>query len=228
MRTLSLALTLAASAATHCQHACSADAAAPPPPWSRARGPRMGIRVARPARYETTAARRSDKINVHIIPHTHDDVGWLKTVDQYVRASSRLSAAAPASLARYPNPRTLPPTQFYGANNSIQHANVHSIIDAMIGGLLDDPSRRFIYVEQAFFQRWYAEQPPAKRASVAALVASGQLEFINGGWSMHDESAPSFVDMIDNTALGARLIFDAFGVSPRTTWQIDPFGHSVS
>ena len=48
--------------------------------------------------------------------------GWLKTVDQY----------------------------YYGANNSIQHANVNSILDAMVGGLLEDPNRRFIYVEQAF------------------------------------------------------------------------------
>ena len=84
-----------------------------------------------------------------------------------------------------------------------------------------------LYTEQAFFQRWWSEQPAAKKIQVQALVTSGQLEFINGGWSMHDEACPSFVDMLDNTALGGRLIWNSFGVSPRTTWQIDPFGHSA-
>jgi len=35
-------------------------------------------------------------LKVHIVPHTHDDVGWLKTVEQY----------------------------YYGRNNSIQHGKV--------------------------------------------------------------------------------------------------------
>ena len=125
-------------------------------------------------------------------------VGWLKTVDQY----------------------------YYGANNTIQHSNVNSIISATVLALLEDPNRRFIEVEQAFFQRWWSDQTPAKQAAVQGLVASGQLEFINGGWSMHDEACPSFVDMLDNTHLGQRLIFNSFGVVPKTTWQIDPFGHS--
>ena len=31
----------------------------------------------------TCDVTRGKKIQVHLIPHTHDDTGWLKTVDQY-------------------------------------------------------------------------------------------------------------------------------------------------
>lgn len=84
-----------------------------------------------PAKYNTGATRVEGKINVHLVPHTHDDVGWLKTVDQY----------------------------YYGRNNSIQYAAVANILDAVTAELARDPSRKFIYVETEFFMRWWSNRP---------------------------------------------------------------------
>lgn len=49
----------------------------------------------------------------------------------------------------------------------------------------------------------------------------------NGGMCMHDEAAPHYIDMIDQTTLGHRFIIREFNVTPRIGWQIDPFGHSA-
>ena len=47
---------------------------------------------------------------------------------------------------------------------------------------------------------------------------------------MHDEASTHFIDMIDQTTLGHRMIIDAFGQEavPTTGWQLDPFGHSAT
>ena len=44
-----------------------------------------------------------------------------------------------------------------------------------------DPTKRFIYVEIAFFWRWWKEQDDRMQTLVKYLVQNGQLEFINGG-----------------------------------------------
>ncbi|KAL8544288.1 hypothetical protein ACS0TY_004722 [Phlomoides rotata] len=149
--------------------------------------------------YNTSQGILPDKLNVHLVPHTHDDVGWLKTVDQY----------------------------YVGSNNSIQGACVQNVLDSLIPALIADKNRKFIYVEQAFFQRWWGDQSETMQEIVRQLVSSGQLEFINGGMCMHDEAATHYIDMIDQTTLGHRFIKEEFGVTPRIGWQIDPFGHSA-
>ncbi|XP_058107978.1 alpha-mannosidase-like isoform X3 [Magnolia sinica] len=150
-------------------------------------------------KYETGAGPVEGKLNVHLVPHSHDDVGWLKTIDQY----------------------------YVGSNNSIQGACVANVLDSLVVSLLKDPNRKFVFAEQAFFQRWWDEQNEETQEVVKKLVDSGQFEFINGGWCMHDEATCHYIDMIDQTTLGHRLIKKQFNKVPRVGWQIDPFGHSA-
>ena len=144
------------------------------------------------------AAPAAGILNVHIVAHTHDDVGWLKNVDEL----------------------------YAGLNNGIQRARVKSIISSVVASLAQDARRKFIYVEVAFFQLWWAEASEATRDLTRGLVASGQLEFINGGLSMHDNTDGSFGEQIDQTTAGHRWLLQTFGVMPKTSWSIDPWGHT--
>lgn len=100
------------------------------------------------------------ELTIHAIPHSHDDVGWLKTMTQY----------------------------FYGDKQDIQWAGVQYTIDTVIRSLLLDPKKKFIQVEIAFFSMWWWQQTETMKANVRQLVKEGRLEFINGGWCMSDES----------------------------------------
>ena len=53
------------------------------------------------------------------------------------------------------------------ANNSIQHAAVQYILDTVIEQLLLDKDRTFIYVEMAFFIRWWNQQTDATKNTVS-------------------------------------------------------------
>nr|XP_051693848.1 lysosomal alpha-mannosidase isoform X1 [Oryctolagus cuniculus] len=172
----------------------------PPPPLPVLFVVLVAAPGTRAAGYETCPTVQPDMLNVHLLPHTHDDVGWVKTVDQY----------------------------YYGVQNELHHGAVKNILDSVISALRAEPSRRFVYVEMAFFSRWWHQQTFTTRQAVRELVHQGRLEFANGGWVMNDEAATHYGAIVDQMTLGLRFLQDTFGDDgrPRVAWHIDPFGHS--
>ena len=101
-------------------------------------------------------------------------------------------------------------------------------MDSVILALDENPDRKFIYVEIAFFWRWWNQQTEDVRDKVTQFVNEGRLEFISGGWCMNDEAATHYNSIIDQHTLGAQFLRTQFGECgrPKVSWQIDPFGHS--
>jgi lysosomal alpha-mannosidase len=97
--------------------------------------------------YANCPAIDANKLNIHLIPHSHDDVGWLKTVDQYYYGSAR------------------------GDNSGVQY-----ILDSVVQALIAGNDRRFIQVETAFLWKWWKEQNKMTKAIVKDLVKRGKEE----------------------------------------------------
>ena len=62
-------------------------------------------------------------MTVHVVPHTHDDVGWVKTYEEY----------------------------FTGFEGKTSNAKVQQILDQIIEQLSGHPNRKFTYVEMKYF-----------------------------------------------------------------------------
>jgi lysosomal alpha-mannosidase len=68
---------------------------------------------------------------VHMVPHTHDDLGWLKTVDEY----------------------------YTGSDQESHHATVELVLDSVVEQMSLRPQTKFTYVEMKYFAMWWERQP---------------------------------------------------------------------
>jgi lysosomal alpha-mannosidase len=156
-------------------------------------------------------------INFHIVPHTHDDVGWLKTVDQYYYGSNLGQQDARVQYI-------LGIAFFFSSLYLKPHITISiirfSFADTVVDELAKDPSKRFVYVEIAYFWRWWNQQNDETKQLVRSLVDKHRLEFVIAGWCMSDEATTYYNDMIDQQALGLKFILKEFGpcARPRSAW----------
>uniref|UniRef100_A0A6P7FYF0 alpha-mannosidase n=1 Tax=Diabrotica virgifera virgifera TaxID=50390 RepID=A0A6P7FYF0_DIAVI len=117
-----------------------------------------------------------DRINIHLVPHSHDDVGWLKSFDEYYYGLKVYATTTPIA--------------------------VKNIITSVVEELQRNKDRRYIQVETAFFYKWWKEQDETMRRAFKNLVDNGHLEIVNGGWSMNDEACTNYQSTIDQFTLG--------------------------
>ena len=139
---------------------------------------------------------KNDELIIHVVCHTHDDPGWLWPLDDYYLGTADCKVS------------------------------VKRILDNMIISLENNPERKFSYVEMCFFKQWYESQTEKIKSKIKSFVEKGRLEFINGGWVMHDEACVHYTHILDNMRLGLKFLKDEFNYTPKIGWFIDPFGHS--
>ncbi|GIY50393.1 alpha-mannosidase 2 [Caerostris extrusa] len=131
-------------------------------------------------------------LQVIIVPHSHNDPGWLKTFDGYFMA--------------------------YTAH----------ILNNMADKLAKYKDMTFVWSEISFFSRWWnsLKNRPHLRDQVRQFLRKGQLEILTGGWVMTDEAAAHIYGMVDQLIEGHQWMKTNLGITPRSAWSVDSFGHS--
>ena len=136
-------------------------------------------------------------MKVHIVCHSHEDVGWKLTPDEY----------------------------YSGYDWSIKPGATQYVLSTVYDALMEHPKRKFTWVESYFFERWWYEQSDEVQNNVRLLIKEGRFKFVNGGWSMSDEATVHYEDFLNNMKAGHDFLKKILGIKPTIGWQIDPFGH---
>ncbi|KAK0167162.1 hypothetical protein PV327_004595 [Microctonus hyperodae] len=105
------------------------------------------------------------------------------------------------------------------------HSSTRSILNNMVTKLQQFPNMTFIWSEVSFLSLWWDSAHPTKKAVVKRLVKEGRLEITTGGWVMTDEATSHVYAMLDQLIEGHQWLKSNLGITPKSGWAVDPFGH---
>ena len=112
---------------------------------------------------------------------------------------------------------------------------VLSILRSVPSALQKNPTRRFLWSEVSYLQRWFrgASSDVDRKAQnlFKSLVNSGQIELVDGGWTQHDDAITTIKQQLQNQRIGRKALTQLGFVEsklPRIGWHPDSFGATVS
>ncbi|XP_050359941.1 lysosomal alpha-mannosidase-like [Nymphalis io] len=154
--------------------------------------------------YDSCPAVKNGWINVHIVPHSHAELGYMNTFDRHYTGID----------------------DFYDKSN----LNMRKILDSTISELWADENRKFTLSdsELPYFFHWWSRRHDTVRRMVYELIRQGRLMIVGGGWGMADEASTYYQSIIDSYTYSLRKINATFLSCgrPLVAWQADTFGHS--
>ena len=134
----------------------------------------------------------SSDINIHVIPHTHMDPGWLKTPEEYYSEEA-----------------------------------IEEIFNTVLNELTEDKNKTFVMNELYYFKIWYSSRNEEEKMKFKKLLQEKRIEFVSGSYVINDEATPLYYNIIDQIRIGHQFLLEEFGITPKTGWYVDSFGHSA-
>ena len=166
-------------------------------------------------------------INIHIIPHTHLDPGWLNTAEEYFTYESVNDIFKTIIYELYgkelceDDDIDLDEDEYNKPKKKIPN-NLKSIYC-----FKPQNNRTFAISELYYFKRWYEETDPRDHPKVKRLIQQKRIEFVSGSFVANDEATPFYNDIVDQIRIGHQFLQEEFNITPKTAWYIDSFGHSA-
>ncbi|KAL0858611.1 hypothetical protein ABMA27_012445 [Loxostege sticticalis] len=154
--------------------------------------------------YASCPLIQKDVLNVHIVPHTHGELGDTRTFYEHYTGRKYDTIYAKSQI------------------------NMKRILDFTISELWANTERKFTLSDIPYFFHWWSNRDETVRRMVYTLLRQGRLYLVGGGWSMSDEATTSYHAVIDHYTYSLRKINTTFLECgrPLVAWQADCFGHS--
>ncbi|MBA7650197.1 Mannosylglycerate hydrolase [subsurface metagenome] len=155
---------------------------------------------------------------IYLIPHTHYDVVWVFTKEEYLKINEAILAEALKLMETSEFKFCL-----QQAFLSKEREKINEVIIEEALKLMQAPEFKFC-LEQTFLLKEIEKRNPDLWKRVEKMIKAGRLEIIDGQYLMSDTMLPTGEVLVREILLGKRYCEEKFNIEVPVAWAADSFG----